>query len=114
MLTKIAYQAIGKINQLPPPLDEDNNIQFHQKPYHQKVKPDKADKRKRDSTNSTAGSQAKKMRGQLFGAHTEEEKDETQVDSHDDQQRLLMNPMRTRHGSMWMTRGNPSELETSI
>ena len=86
MLTRIAYQAIGKIDQLPPPLDEDNNIQFHQKPYRQKANPDKADKRKRDSTDSATGSQAKKMRGQLSRADTDEEKKETQRDSHDDQQ----------------------------
>ncbi len=29
MLTRIAYQAIGPTNQLPPPLNEDVNIQFH-------------------------------------------------------------------------------------
>ena len=29
MLTRIAYQAIGMIDQMPPPLDEDNNILFH-------------------------------------------------------------------------------------
>ena len=86
MLTRIAYHAIGKIDQLPPPLDEDNNIQFHQKPYRQKAKPDKADKHKRDSTDSATGSQAKKMRGHIFGADTKEEKNETQGDSHDDQQ----------------------------
>ena len=38
MLTRIAYQAIGMIDQLLPPLDEDVNIQFHHKPYHHKVK----------------------------------------------------------------------------
>ena len=52
MLTRIAYQAIGMIDQLPPPLDEDDQIQFHHKPYCHKVKPDKADKHKQDSTES--------------------------------------------------------------
>ena len=68
MLTRISYQAIGMIDQLPPPLDKDVNIQFHHKPYRHKVKPDKADKHKRDSGESASGSQAKKMRGQISGS----------------------------------------------
>ena len=65
MLTRIAYQAIGMIDQLPPPMDEDGNIQFHHKPYCHKVKPDTANKHKRELGEFAMGSQAKKMRGQL-------------------------------------------------
>ena len=61
MLTWIAYQEIGMIDQLPRPLEKDVNIQFHHKPYFHKVKPDKADKHKRDSGESASSSQAKKM-----------------------------------------------------
>ena len=63
IITRIAYQAIGMIDQLPPPLDEDVNIQLHHKLYRHKVKPNKAGKRKRESRESTMGSYAKKMRG---------------------------------------------------
>ena len=77
MLMRIAYQAIGMIDQLPPPLDEDEHIQLPHKSYRYKVKPEKVDKRKRDSTDSATGSRAKKMRRQLSGLDANEEKEET-------------------------------------
>ena len=54
MLTHIAYQAIGMISQLPPPLDENDQIQFHQRPYRHKPVAD--NKRRRESGESATSS----------------------------------------------------------
>ena len=84
MLTRIAYQEIGMIDQLPPLLDEDN-IQFYHKPYRHKVKPDKADKFKRESREfAITCSQGKKMQGQLSGSNNEEDKEEDKDEDHKD------------------------------
>ena len=84
MLTRIVYQEIDMIDQLPPPLDEDDNIEFVHKLYCHKVKLDKADKCKRDSMDSAIGSQAKKLCGQLSGSNADEEREGTQGDSHEE------------------------------